>query len=142
MTRRTETFQRAACILVADDDEDLRALVVSTLRADGYDVQEARDGVELLARLERASYDPRERPDVVLTDVMMPGLSGLGVLDAMRRARLSFPVVLMTVLKDESIHVVARRLGALGVIGKPFDIDDLRTAIRNAFALRAGLPRA
>jgi CheY-like chemotaxis protein len=119
-------------ILVADDDEDVRALVADTLRADGYDVLEAADGVELLARLEEALDSPEHRPDVVLTDVMMPRLSGLGVLDALRTARLHFPVILMTVLKDESVHVVARRLGAVGVIHKPLDADDLRTAILNA----------
>jgi FixJ family two-component response regulator len=54
------------------------------------------------------------------------------VLDALRRAQLHFPVILMTVLADDSIHIVAKRLGALGVLRKPFDIDDLRTAVVNA----------
>jgi FixJ family two-component response regulator len=62
----------------------------------------------------------------------MPRLSGLGVLDALRRAHLHFPVILMTVLADESVHTVARRLGAVGVLHKPFDVDDLRTAVMNA----------
>jgi CheY-like chemotaxis protein len=119
-------------VLVADDDDDMRDLVARTLRDDGYDVREVRDGEELLAQLEDALDRPDERPDVVLTDVMMPRLSGLGVLDALRRARVHFPVVLMTVLKDDSVYLVARRLGAVGVINKPFDMDDLRTAIVNA----------
>jgi len=127
-------------ILVADDDPDMRELVATTLRADGYDVGEARDGNELLERLEQAFDDPGIRPDVVLTDVMMPGLSGLGVLEALRRAQLHFPVVLMTVLKDPSVHIVAKRLGAVGVLGKPFDVDDLRTAILNACVAYAKLP--
>jgi CheY-like chemotaxis protein len=121
-----------ATVLVADDDEDMRDLVASSLRADGYAVVEANDGAELLDRLEEALQDPGSRPDVVVTDIMMPGLSGLGVLDALRRARLEFPVILMTVLADDSIHLVARRLGAVGVLRKPFDMDDLRTAIVNA----------
>jgi FixJ family two-component response regulator len=76
--------------------------------------------------------DPRARPDVVVTDVMMPKLSGLGVLDAIRRAQLHFPVILMTVLSDRSVFIVAKRLGAVGVLLKPFDVDDLRTAVLNA----------
>jgi CheY-like chemotaxis protein len=119
-------------LLIADDDDDVRALVVNALREDGHEISEARDGAELLARLEEALDDPSVRPDVVLTDIMMPGLSGLGVLEALKRARMHLPVVLMTVLHDESIHVVARRLGAVGVLRKPIDFDNLRTAIVNA----------
>ncbi|HEY8088182.1 MAG TPA: response regulator [Polyangiaceae bacterium] len=119
-------------VLVADDDDDMRSLVAYSLRADGHEVVEAHDGVELLERLESALDDPRARPDVVVTDVMMPRLSGLGVLDALRRAQVHFPVILMTVLADPSVYTVARRLGAIGVIHKPFDVDDLRTAVVNA----------
>jgi DNA-binding response OmpR family regulator len=119
-------------VLVADDDEDMRALVASVLRADGYVVVEASDGAELLSRLEAAFGDPAARPDVVLTDIMMPKLSGLGVLGALRKAQVDFPVLLMTALEDDEVHVVARRLGALGVLCKPFDMDDLRTAVLNA----------
>jgi FixJ family two-component response regulator len=68
---------------------------------------------------------------------MMPHLSGLGVLDALRRAHLHFPVILMTVLVDNSVHTVARRLGAVGVLHKPFDVDDLRTAVMNAVVAHA-----
>jgi two-component system OmpR family response regulator len=117
---------------VADDDEDMLALVSMTLRADGYRVLEARDGQDLLLQLQRAIDDPTVRPDVVVADVMMPRLSGLGVLDALRRAQLYLPVVLMTVLADHSINVVARRLGAVGILRKPFGAADLRAAVVGA----------
>jgi DNA-binding response OmpR family regulator len=135
MSRSFDSAVTPMKVLVADDDDDMRALVAETLRSDGHLVIEAKDGADLLDRLERAFADPRSVPDVVVTDIMMPRLSGLGVLDALRRARLHFPVILMTVLNDPSVHVVARRLGALGVMHKPFDMDDLRTAVINA-----GLP--
>ena len=128
----SEAHSSPTTVLVADDDDDIRALVAGTLRADGYEVLEARDGADLLNQLESAIDDPESGPDVVVADIMMPKLSGLGVLDALRRAKLHFPVLLMTVLDDESIHVVARKLGALGVLQKPFDMDDLRTAVVNA----------
>jgi FixJ family two-component response regulator len=63
---------------------------------------------------------------------MMPRLSGLGVLDALRRAQVHVPVILMTVLADHSVHVVARRLGAVGVLQKPFDAAALRAAVVGA----------
>jgi CheY-like chemotaxis protein len=118
-------------VVVADDDDDLRALVVATLRANDYEVIEARDGGELLEILERTT-DASSRPDVIVTDVKMPLLSGLGVLSAMRRARLSIPVVVMTAYSHDSVRTVARRLGAVGVVHKPFDVDDLLTAVMNA----------
>ncbi len=119
-------------VLVADDDEDMRALVASALRGDGPDVVEAGDGEELLVALEETMDDPTLRPDVVVCDVKMPKLSGLGVLAAIQRAHMHCPVVLMTVLSDESIESVAKSLGAVGVLRKPFDVDDLRTAVVNA----------
>jgi CheY-like chemotaxis protein len=131
-------------VVVADDDEDMRALVVNALRGDGHDVVEACDGEELLLALEEGIDNPAKRPDVVVSDVKMPRLSGLGVLAALHRAQLQFPVVLMTVLADESIESVARSLGAVGILRKPFDVDDLRTAVLNAMLsyakLRTGRP--
>jgi len=139
MPRDADLAAPPLTVVVADDDEDMRSLVAETFRLDGYTVVEARDGAELLDRLEHAFDDPRALPDVVVTDVMMPRLSGLGVLDALRRAQLHFPVILMTVLADPSVHIVARRLGAVGVIHKPFDVDDLRTAVMNAVAAYANV---
>jgi len=121
-------------VLVADDDEDLRSLVAETLRADGYRVVEAHDGAELLEHLRAGLAGSRTNPDVVVTDVLMPKLSGLGVLDALRRAQWNVPVILMTVMGDGSVHTLARRLGAVCVLRKPLDIDDLRTAVLNAGA--------
>jgi CheY-like chemotaxis protein len=119
-------------VLVADDDEDMRSLVVATLVSDGYRVIEARDGAELLDHLSDALEDPNSRPDVVVTDVLMPKLSGLGVLDALRRAQWNVPVILMTVLGDGSVETLAHRLGAVCVLRKPLDVDDFRTAVLNA----------
>jgi CheY-like chemotaxis protein len=123
-------------VLVADDDEDMRALVTATLHADGCSTVEACDGEELLALLRTSLDEPWLRPDVVVADVKMPKLSGLGVLAALKRARWDLPVVMITVVSDESIHTVAKRLGAVGVLHKPFDPNDLLTAVRNARAAR------
>ena len=79
---------------------------------------------------------PALRPDVVVTDVKMPRLSGLGVLHKLRGA-LSVPVVVMTGLSDGSIRTMAMQLGAVAVLSKPFDPDDMLTAVCNAKLLHA-----
>jgi CheY-like chemotaxis protein len=130
------TPPRSLRVLVADDDDDMRALVIATLHADGCSTAEAHDGDELLKLLRDALDAPDLRPDVIVADVKMPGLSGFGVLAALQRAKSSLPVILITVMTDNSIHVVAKRLGAVGVLNKPFDPDDLVTAVRNATTIR------
>jgi CheY-like chemotaxis protein len=123
-------------VYVADDDADMRALVSETLRGDGCATREASDGEELLELLRLALADPELCPDVVVADVRMPRLSGLGVLHALRRAAWNLPVIMITVVSDQSIHTVAKRLGAVGVLHKPFDPDDLLIAVRHAKAAR------
>jgi CheY-like chemotaxis protein len=119
-------------VLVADDDEDVRALIVAEVRADGHHVVETRDGVELLGRLTEVLNDPTRRPAVIVTDVLMPNLSGLGVLAALRRARWDVPVILVTAVSDASVLTVAQRFGAVTVFKKPLNMDNLRTAVQNA----------
>jgi CheY-like chemotaxis protein len=121
-------------VLVADDDNDMRAVVVNALRADGCTTLEARDGEEVLDLLRRAQTDPELGPDVLVLDVKMPKLSGLGVLEALRVAKWSLPVVVITALSDESIHKVAMALGAIGLLRKPFGAGDVLLAVHSAKA--------
>ena len=130
--RMTRAVAPGTKVLVAEDDEELRAVVVEALRDDGYTVAEARDGAELLSMLNDSLPDPAKRPDVVVADVRMPKLSGLGVLEQLKHDRVRVPVVIITGFAPQSVSVVARRLGAVGVLRKPFDLDDLRTAVMNA----------
>jgi CheY-like chemotaxis protein len=119
-------------VLVADDDDEFRSLVVEALQSEGYHVFEARDGGELLSLLADIMDDPATRPDVVVADVRMPSLSGLGVLAELKRARVNVPVVIMTGFAPASVELVAKRLGATGFLKKPFDLDSLQTAVKRA----------
>lgn len=118
-------------IFLAEDDDDMRSLISLALRNDGYDVVEAKDGAELLDLLAGASAAPMKRPDIIVTDVLMPCYSGLGVLAALHKSAWNVPVILITARRDEGVVNDALRLGAAAVVHKPFDIDDLRTAILN-----------
>ena len=115
-------------MIVADDDDDMRSAVAEALRIEGYLVSEAHDGAELIAMLDQGSV----RPDIIVADIRMPRLSGFGMLQALNSRHRDVPVVLMTALVDGPVGAVALKLGAVGVLHKPFDADDLLTAVCNA----------
>ncbi len=134
-------------ILLAEDDTELRSLLAASLRKDGYEILEARDGAEVLGQLQpvlsrnrpwTASTPPPQPPDVIISDIRMPGLSGLEVLDAVRGARLATPVILITAFGAPETHARARRLGAAAVIDKPFDLADLRRLVQGLIAGNGG----
>jgi CheY-like chemotaxis protein len=110
--------KNAACrLLIADDESDLRFLVGSIYGDLGWDVDEAADGPEALAKLEQFHYD------LVLLDHRMPGLNGGQVYDALCARGILVPVVLITAAaRGEEI---AAQHGITKFLGKPFGIDDL-----------------
>ena len=113
----------------------MRDLVRCALVKDGYDVVCAGDGLEMLERLEEVLELPEAMPDVIVMDLRMPRYSGLGVLSALRRANLHMPVIMMSAAADDAVCQKARALGAAAFLHKPFDMDDLRTAVVNAGVL-------
>ena len=124
-------------IIVAEDDQELRELIASALRNDGYEVVEARDGVELLGYLEAAAVaagrsNGSSQVAAVVSDVRMPSLTGLDVLAVLRCAYWPVPVILITAFGDEDTHAEARELGVNAVFDKPFDLEDLCAAVREA----------
>jgi DNA-binding response OmpR family regulator len=116
-------------ILVAEDDDDMRRLVVEALRRDGYDVTALSDGGRLLVTLahELIGRDGG-LADLVVSDVRMPVCTGMQILEQLRAANWRIPVILMTAFGGAPARERARTLGAL-LFDKPFDLDDLRTAV-------------
>jgi DNA-binding response OmpR family regulator len=116
-------------VVLAEDDFEMRRLVAQALRRDGYEVLEAKNGSELIECLETA-LRVQDRIDLVITDVRMPGLSGLQAIDWMNKVRaLQVPVLVVTAFCDRHVRQQARRLGA-EVLEKPFDLEELRARIR------------
>jgi DNA-binding NtrC family response regulator len=132
MIRRTPDPADVHTVLVADDDDDLRSQLVEALEQDGHRVVEARDGAELFDLVAGGLCGSCARPDVILSDAWIPKLSGLGLLEKLNQAKVRLPVILMTDAASESVGIVAQRLGALGVLKKPVDFDNLRTVVMNA----------
>ena len=110
-------------VLVVDDDPTVREVVLSYLRAERYDVAEAADGETALSMV------GHDRPDLVVLDVMLPGLDGLEVC---RRLRLQgdLPVIMLTALGTEADRVVGLELGADDYLTKPFAPKELSARIR------------
>jgi CheY-like chemotaxis protein len=140
-TEKTELDPAPLCVLVADDDSDMLQEVTRALRADGYAVVPVSSGEELIDYLGRcAVFGGRFLvPDVVVSDIRMPGYSGLEVLTALGHTQCDIPTILMTAFGDPDTHEKARRLGAIATFDKPFDADDLSTAVLWACNSRAHL---
>lgn len=117
-------------VLVAEDDPEMRRIVVDALRRDGYEVLEVADGNGLLSQLTPRYAHSRADVDLVISDLRMPVCTGLQILEALRSAQRSVPVILMTAFSDEATRTRADALGAI-LFDKPFAIDDLRTAVVN-----------
>jgi CheY-like chemotaxis protein len=129
-------------ILVAEDDADVRRLVATTLRVDGYSVIEARDGTDLIEHIGsallfgsiRGELDP---VGLVISDIRMPGRDGLEILAHLRRSEIGVPVILMTAYPDAAVRGRAERLGVDAFLGKPFEIDDLRDLVHEVLVAPA-----
>ncbi len=113
-------------ILVIDDEPAIRLLLAAFLREEGYLVVEAANGWS------GAEVAAAERPDLVLTDVMMPRLDGPGLIQQLRAAPdlAAIPVVLMTAVDG----ALPPDVGAIAVIRKPFDLDQVLQVVASALA--------
>ncbi|MFO0567406.1 MAG: response regulator [Polyangiaceae bacterium] len=134
----SELRYEPAKVLLAEDDDAFRTLVAGALRRDGYEVIELQDGAALLEYCaNNLSSDGTIRDvDLIVSDVRMPGFSGLDVLIALRRVASSAPVVLVTAFGDPALHEFAKKLDAVAVLDKPFDLDDLCEVIVARLARR------
>jgi CheY-like chemotaxis protein len=112
-------------VIVVEDDEAMRRLLTRVLSRERYRVTDLADGADLLKTVLALPVD--ERPSLIISDVRMPGISGLDVLAALRAAELHMPVVLISAFCDEQTLGRAAKLGATCVLSKPFDMDMLRS---------------
>jgi CheY-like chemotaxis protein len=119
-------------ILLADDDPDSLEGLRALLEAWGYEVDIARDG--------RAALDqvPVVHPSVVITDVVMPRMTGLELLEALRRDRPALPVIVMTAHGNIETRRYAAAMGAVAYLPKPIDTGRLKSALVSAFHAAEG----
>ena len=116
---------KGAKILVVDDEPQIRRVLRATLSSEGYTIVEARDGEAALAEFRR------ERPDLVLLDMNMPGLDGLATCRELR-AGSNVPIIMLTVRSSEKDKVRSLDAGADDYVTKPFSMEELLARIRAA----------
>ena len=124
--------RRAARVLIVDDEQPNRALLMRVLIGEGYEAYTAETGAAALAAV---AVDP---PDLILLDVRMPGVDGFEVCRRLKHAagtRL-IPVVMVTALGDHAHRIRGIEAGADDFIAKPFDIEELRARVRSLVRLK------
>ncbi len=117
-------------VLLADDDPRVLSVVSRYLDLEGYDMSTVSDGLDAVTDRDR------DRPDLIILDIMMPGIDGI---EACRRIRANAataqtPVLMFSALSEEA--EVARLAGADGMLPKPFNLPALAEAVKTFFATR------
>jgi DNA-binding NtrC family response regulator len=123
MTTRTR-------VLVVDDEADAREMLSAILSQAGFEVDDAADGFAALSKVSRY------RPDVVVTDLRMPGMTGVDLLQRIRRIHGDLPVILATGLETWDLCTAAEAYGAVTCLVKPIELDELVWTIEMALAVR------
>jgi DNA-binding NtrC family response regulator len=121
-----ENVPPPAAILIVDDDQGQRSLLESFLRAQGYRTQSAASGEAALDILQREAFA------LMISDVRMPGMSGIETLRRVRQKHPTLPVLLVTAFADIRSAVSAMRDGAVNYLAKPIDLDELIATVRLA----------
>ncbi len=122
-------------VLVVDDDPEIRSSLQSLLEAAGYLVESAADGREALEKVAATS------PDLLVADVLMPLMDGLGLCRMLRAAGNTVPILLLTARSDVADCVAGLDAGADDYLSKPFDPHELLARLRAMARRTAHLPQ-
>ncbi len=117
-------------ILVVDDEQSMVQFLTALLRRDGYEVLAARSGPEALESVRDHS------PDVIVTDIKMPGMDGITLLEKVKGIDESIPVIIMTAYASQKSAIDALNLGAFQYMEKHAKNDEIKLAVRNALEMR------
>jgi len=127
-----EATSPGAPVLIVDDDPGQRSLLETFLRSRGYQTQTAASGEEALQVLKGKTFA------LMISDVRMPGMSGIETLRRVRQQHPTLPVLLVTAFADIRSAVAAMRDGAVNYLAKPIDLDELIASVRVAIDRRGG----
>jgi CheY-like chemotaxis protein/ribosome-associated translation inhibitor RaiA len=129
----SDELDRPPTILLAEDDLEMRKLLSWSLGRQGYKIIECVDGISLMKKLGLLGPENGfELHDLVISDIRMPGLTGLQVLENVREFPDFPPMILITAFPDTESRDQAQRLGAVAMLAKPFEIEELLEKVREA----------
>lgn len=134
--------RKPVSILLAEDDREMRRMLNRILTHEGYTVDACKDGMQLLEHLESFSEKPNRRYDLIVSDIRMPGFTGLEILDFVHENGDLPPVLLITAFGDERTHAQAEQSGAAAVLDKPFDIDEFSQTVSTILRENRNLRRS
>jgi DNA-binding NtrC family response regulator len=124
---------RSRRVVLAEDDEDVRTALADLLRDEGYDVIVVSNGADALQHVGAALTAGSVLPiDALITDVQMPGVNGMRLLEGLRAMGSKVPVIVITAFGDAETRENARRLGASAVLDKPIDVEQLVATLEGA----------
>jgi two-component system response regulator PilR (NtrC family) len=126
---------RQHCILVVEDDSELRPLLTSVLEDEGYEVVDTPSGEGALEQAKQRSFD------LVVTDVRMEGIDGLQLAEALRRALPQIPIIIITGFASDDAPVRAIKQDAFDYIYKPFELADFLGSVQQALNARSLLEK-
>ncbi|MBN2573624.1 MAG: response regulator [Deltaproteobacteria bacterium] len=136
------TGERRARVLIAEDDWAFRDVLLLTFEGKGYEVVAVGSGTDMLRAI-GSSMLPRSgvrQFDLIVSDLRMPGWNGLVGLEKLASNPLLPPIVLITAFGTDGVRQRAKRAGAVAVLDKPFDLDEL-TALADTLVAQPHEPR-
>ena len=122
-------FDYKPCILIVEDDEDIREFLIKDLIEISNNIHQAQDGQEALDILEKTI------PDVIISDIRMPNVDGIELLQALRDRGKNIPFVILSAYGDKLVTQTALKLGAFDFVAKPYQREKLFDVMANAIAL-------
>lgn len=122
--------QEKTRVLIAEDDDGLRTTIAAWLGDEGFDVEQASNGLDAIKLVQSKDYD------IALLDIKMPGVNGLEVLRFIKKNSTATDTVMMTAMSDVSMAVEAMKLGAKEYLSKPIDLDQLVPQLRSLIRKR------
>jgi len=123
-----------ATVMVVDDEERVRTLLAKSLSSQGHTVVTAASASAAIDRLESKAVD------LVVLDLVMPGLGGLAVLNALNEGKKTTPVIVLSGVTDVASRVEALDRGAVDVVSKPFSLTELLARVRRNVGLTRSVP--
>ncbi len=120
-------------VLVIDDSKFSRKRVLSAIASEGYEIYQGSDGAEGFEIFQR------EQPDLVVSDLLMPNVDGIGLLKMIRDSGSQTPVIIVSADIQESSQTICNELGIVSFLNKPFKAEELQAAVSSAITQKSGV---